>query len=362
MPIDFDFERWQKIKETYQAWWQGELDRPIIPVAIPNRDPGRPQPPAPLLSQESCTDFSWSPEQIIDRIDYEFERYTFLGDSFPWFSMGKFGPGVLAAMMGAKLDNSSGQVWFWPPDDRPIQDVHLEIETDNIWLKRIKDICAAGMQRWQGNFLLGMTDLGGNLDLPAAFRTTGKLLLELIDQPEEVERLIWEAHACWHQAFKEINAVLQPVNPGYADWSGIYSDQPLYMLQSDFSYMISPEMYGRFALPELQQTCKRLPRTFYHLDGIGQIPHLDQILTIPELDGLQWMPGDGQPDCSNWPDIYQQAHASGKLIQITGGDFNAVDAVIDQVGTANGIQYMMFFASPDRETEIRNKLQSYGIA
>jgi 5-methyltetrahydrofolate--homocysteine methyltransferase len=314
-----------------------------------------------MLSQATCTDFSWAPEQIIDRIDYEYSRFTFLGDAFPWFSMGKFGPGVIAAMMGAKLDNSSGQVWFWPPDDRPIQDLNLELEPNNIWLQRIKDICAAGMERWKGNFILGMTDLGGNLDIPAAFRTTETLLMDLIDHPEEVERLIWEAHECWHKAYHEINAVLQPVSPGYSDWSGIYSDQPSYMMQSDFSYMISPKMFGRFALPELEATCKLIPRTFYHLDGVGQIPHLDQVLSIAELDGLQWIPGDGKPDCSNWPEIYQRAHAAGKLIQINNGEFEAIDAVIAQIGTAKGLQYQMFFASPERETEIRAKLQEYGI-
>jgi hypothetical protein len=38
-----------------------------------------------------------------------------------------------------------------------------------------------------------------------------------------------------------------------------------------------------------------LPRTFYHLDGIGQLHHLDLVLSIAELDGVQWVPGDGKP-------------------------------------------------------------------
>jgi 5-methyltetrahydrofolate--homocysteine methyltransferase len=185
--------------------------------------------------------------------------------------------------------------------------------------------------------------------------------MDLIDYPEEVERLTWEAHLCWHQAYEEINDVLQPVNPGYSDWSGIYSDQPTYMLQCDFSYMISPRMFGRFVLPELQSTCKRLPRSFYHLDGVGQIPHLDQILSIEELDGVQWIHGDGKPDCSNWPELYQKIHKAGKHIQLTSGGFAAIDAVIEQIGTANSIQYSMIRATPELEPEIRAKLQDYGI-
>ncbi|MEN8172334.1 MAG: hypothetical protein ABFS03_05580 [Chloroflexota bacterium] len=45
MPIDFSPDRRQKVKETYNARCQGELERPIIPVVIPNRDPGRPHHP-----------------------------------------------------------------------------------------------------------------------------------------------------------------------------------------------------------------------------------------------------------------------------------------------------------------------------
>jgi len=361
MPIDFTPDRWQKIKHTYDAWWHGELERPVIPVVMPGRDPERLKPDVPLLSQATCADFSWSAEELVDRIDYELASYTFLGDAYPWVNLDCFGPGVVAAMLGARLDNSSGRVWFWPPADLPIQEIHLTFDSENRWFRRIKEICAAAMERWQGQVLVGMTDLGGNLDITATFRPTEKLLMDLIDNPEEVERLTWEAHACWHQAYASIHEVLQPVNPGYTDWSGIYSDQPTYMLQCDISYMISPKMFKRFVLPELQATCQRLPRSFYHLDGIGQIPHLDQLLSIPELDGVQWIHGDGKPDCSRWPELYQKIHAAGKRIQLTSGGFNAIETVTQQIGTAHGIQYQMIYASPDHEAKIRTKLRDHGI-
>ena len=58
MAIDFTPERWAQVKETYRKWWAGELDRPIIPIELVGRDPGRPQPEAPLLSQATCADLS----------------------------------------------------------------------------------------------------------------------------------------------------------------------------------------------------------------------------------------------------------------------------------------------------------------
>jgi hypothetical protein len=88
---------------------------------------------------------------------------------------------------------------------------------------------------------------------------------------------------------------------------------------------------------------------------------LDQILSIPELDGVQWIHGDGKPDCSNWPEIYQKIPAAGKRMQLISGEFEAIDAVTEQIGTANGIQYHIFAVPPDLEAETRARLRSYGI-
>ncbi len=339
------------------------MNRPIVPVVLLNsRDPGRPAPKAPLLTQANCHDFSISPEDAIDAIDYILSSVEFLGDAYPYFNMDVFGPGVISAYMGGRLDNSSGQVWFYPSeDDLPIQEIHFEFNPENRWFQRTVALYRAGMERWQGSVLMGMTDIGGNLDILSAWRPGEKLLMDLYDHPEEVKRLTWEAHESWHQYYAALNAVLQPLNPGYSDWSTIYSEQPSYMLQSDFSYMISPKMFAEFVKPELAATCKRLPLSFYHLDGIGQIPHLDSLLEIEELDGVQWVPGDGKPDCAHWPELYQKIHAAGKKIQLINGGFNAIDSVTAQIGTARGIHLWNLYAPAEEKAAIQDKLKTYGI-
>lgn len=361
MPFHFTSERWDKVKETYRLWWVGELDRPVIPVCLLGGDADRPQPDAPLLSQATCADLSIPAEDIIDRIDYELSRVTFLGDAFPYFNMDCFGPGVIAAFLGGRLDNSTGHVWFFPEKELPISEIHFEYNPDNIWLKRIKELYAAGMERWGGQVLMGMTDIGGNLDILSSFRPAEKLLFDLYDCPDEVKRLTWEAHEAWHQYFNDLNQILQPINPGYSDWSGIYSDVPSYMLQSDFCYMISSQMFDEFVKPELTATVERLPRAFYHLDGIGQLIHLDSLLTVENLSGVQWVPGDGKPDCGHWPEVYQKIHASGKLIQIVTGGFDAIDAISEQLGTARGLQHQIIWGSVADQKSVRERLNQYGI-
>ena len=88
------------------------------------------------------------------------------------------------------------------------------------------------------------------------------------------------------------------------------------MLQSDFSYMISPAMFERFVMPDLTACCNHLDHGFYHLDGKGEIPHLDMLLSIERLRGIQWIPGDGQPPPHKWLPLLKRIRDGGKLCQV----------------------------------------------
>ncbi len=57
-----------------------------------------------------------------------------------------------------------------------------------------------------------MTDPGGILDILSTFRPGEGLLVDLIHEPDEVNRLVWEAHEAWHQYYKAFSDVLQPMN------------------------------------------------------------------------------------------------------------------------------------------------------
>ena len=337
MAIDFSPERWASVKETYSRWWAGELDRPVVELVLTGRDPGRPQPKAPVLTQATCADLSIPAADLIDRLDYELSKEVYLGDSFPMVNMDSFGPGVVAAFLGAKLDTSTGAVWFHPPSDIPIEDLHFSYDPDNIWLRRVKEICAAAMERWQGQVLVGMTDLGGTLDVLSSFRPSEMLPMDLIDSPEEVKRLVGEIHELWHRFRAEIDGVLQPVNPGYSSWCHVYSDKPCYIYQSDFSYMISANMFREFVRDELEACTRRLPRSFYHCDGVGQLAHLDMLLAMEHLDGVQWEPGDGTPGFEHWIDVYKKIFGAGKKVQLHKTNADVVLKVLGEAGHGAGV-------------------------
>jgi len=356
MNIDFNNERWEIVKENYKKWWNHELDRPLIQAVTWGKDPGRPRPNLPDYGFTAFYDFSVTAEQIVDLWDYHLSCTKYMGDAFPsvWPN---FGPGIVAAFMGARLEKGNGTCWFLPEKDEDPKTLTFQYDPDNIWLNRIKSIYKACMERWEGMVQVGMTDLGGNLDIVSTFLPGEKLLYALYDYPDEIKRINWEAHKMWWRYFDEFNSILQPKNPGYTAWTPIFSEAPYYMLQYDFSYMIGPEMFDEFVKPELAESCKKLVNPFYHLDGPGQLPHLDSLLTIPELKGIQWVPGAGSPDCIHWPEVYKKINKAGKLIQIF-GDIGTLDTIAQQIGTAEGIILVGWGGNED---QINQALKKYGV-
>jgi len=367
MGINFGPERWDRVQTVYGDWWAGRLDRPILPLWLEGRDPGRPCPAAPLLSQATCADLSIPAEDIVDRLDYELSRYEYLGDAFPMVRFDSFGPGLVAAFLGARLDNSTGRVWFHPAQERPISEIRPVYDAENPWLCRIRDLYAAGLARWGDSVLMSLPDLGGSLDILSTFLPGEQLLYDLVDEPEEVVRLNWDCHALWHRFFGELSNQLRtgaagkPGSRGWTDWSGTFCAQPAYILQCDFCYMISPDMFDTFVKPELAASAERLGHAVYHLDGIGQLPHLDSVLQIDAVHAIQWVPGDGKPSQEAWPEVWRRIHAAGKGKLVYCGA-EGMMRIADTLGTAAGLCHMPVTLEAGREAEAARWLRLAGVA
>lgn len=357
MTIDFTPERWTRVRENARRWWAGELDRPLIQIRMGGRDPGRPEPAQRWPLFEDAYDHRVTPAALVDRWDYQLACTRFLGDAFPQVYP-DFGPGALAAFLGARIDVSSSTVWYLPPTAREAADLRFRLDPENAWFTRVRDIMRAGAEHFRGQAQIGMTDLGGVMDVLGSFRPGEGLLTDLLDHPQDVERLVWETHEAWWQAFAALNAVIQPAQHGYSAWTPIFAETPWYMLQCDFSCMVSPAMFERVIKPELAATCRRLGRAFYHLDGPGALVHLDSLLSIPELAGIQWIPGTGQKGFTEWPDVYRRIHEAGKKIQLFSG-FDGLDRIADQLGSARNI-VMIGHAAPEEEDVVLAGLQRYG--
>jgi 5-methyltetrahydrofolate--homocysteine methyltransferase len=310
MAIRFTEQDWQRIARDWNAWWAGELERPLIVLETSD--------PVEDADWSQLTKFGLDTPaaQIVDNWDRILSATRWHGDAFPkWW--GNYGPGVMAAFLGSQPTWTPDTTWFWPLEGvERLEDIHLAYDAENPWWQRVQEVTRAGVARWGSQVLVGHTDLGGNLDILASLRGADKLLLDLTDSPAEVERLVNEITQLWMRYYDELYAITSSVGRGNACWGPCWSPGKGYMLQCDFSYMISPRMFKRFVLPDLAACCDHLDYGFYHLDGIGEIPHVDHLLSIERLRGIQWQPGDGQPKGDQWPDLLKRFIAGGKRCQV----------------------------------------------
>ena len=103
-----------------------------------------------------------------------------------------------------------------------------------------------------------------------------------------------------------------------SDWSGIAFPGKGCMTQCDFSAMLSPAMFRRWALPTLEREWQYLDCNFYHLDGPECLVHLPDLLAAPRLHGIQWVAGAGHAAQYTWVDIFQKIQGAGKRVQVWG--------------------------------------------
>ncbi len=310
----FSDKQWYAIKDAYRKWWKNELGRPILPLFFMGKDPQRIKPAHESICFANAGDFSITPEQIIDRFDYDLSCIEYAGDAFPQVHMECYGAGVAAAFLGSKVACTPETVWFSVDKPLPVEELHFAFDPENIWFRRITDVYRAGMKKWGSSVIMGMADLGGILDILATFRSAEGLLEDLYLHPEEVSRCVRELAGIWFFFYDSINEIIRPYAPGYTCWAGMFDEEPNYMLQSDFCYMISPGMFDTFVAPELADSASRISNAFYHLDGVGEIIHLDSLLRIESIKGVQWVPGDGNAYTADWTELYGKIAQAGKKV------------------------------------------------
>lgn len=329
MQLAFTREDWERIRQNHLSWWNGELQRPLVLMGG-REQPASPLPEAPHFMARLPLDLP--ADEVIDRYEAHLSLQRWYGDAFPkhWIN---FGPGIMAGFVGAFVKVARNTVWFEPSVPVGIEGIHPRFDPENPWWRRVRELTETAARRWRDRVCVGYTDLGGNLDILASLRNTQDLLTDLIDAPEEVERTVGEITRLWVQYFEQLHELCGLTGCGHTPWAPIWSPARCYMLQCDFSYMISPDMFERFVLPDLTACCDLLEHGFYHLDGPGELPHLDLLLSMPRLRGVQWIPGDGpRPDPADWPDVLARIRAGGKLCQISTSPEGALKIVREHGG------------------------------
>ena len=340
----------------FLAWWnRSHLGRPLMHV-MARRDKsleGLEPVAEPRTPEELHLDVSAKSAGQRNLL----RTHLYLADAFPNLSV-NIGPGSLATYLGSEPTFAWDTVWFQENVSDWRDAPPLAFDPANPWWTRHLALVREAQVEAAGRYLVDIPDLVEGVDILSAMRGPQPFCMDLIDEPEEIERRLAELDRVYFEYYDPLyEAVRAP------DGSCSYTAFELWgpgrtaKVQCDFCALMSPAQFRRFVQPWLQRQCARLDNSMYHLDGPDAIKHLDALMEIPELDAVQWTSGAAKPDggWDGWYPIYDKVRRADKSLWIAlydGGfeDWTArADRLVARYG-ADGL-YLLFPTMSEREAE-----------
>jgi len=302
--LQFDEEKREGIEQAWTQWWAGELERPIVTITDPPRFPFAPK----QFTKAFCAEIPI--DEALDHYQAQMEATHYYADALPTFfplHFGAAGPSV--TYMPEHLT-----VWY-EPEMVPLEDIRFAYDP-SYPQSRMMQLLARAVERFDSKVTIPHTGLYNGIQSLTGQRTTNQLLLDLIDSPDEVVRAARALTEIGIRHYEASYEVIKASGRGTTCWSPLWSAERTALHECDFSCMISPKMFEKFVLPDLEKAIQHTNHAFYHLDGEDAITHLDALLSIEGLLGIQWVPEAGKPQGAEWNWLFKRIKDGGKLCQI----------------------------------------------
>lgn len=268
------------------------------------------------------------------------------------------GSSAMAGVIGCPLvfvDQET--IWANPRFETLDQVLDASFDLDSPIYAHIREITRRSTALARGHHFVAPFALEGMSDLMAALYGGENFMMDLIDRPAEVMRAMTRLKELWLRAFADISRLIKTAgNPGGIGWVGIWAPGTTFPLQEDVSYSISEEMFRRFLIPHIRDQIAAMDYSFFHVDGLGMIPHLDALLEIRELRAIQWQPGAGHERLDQWYGLLRKILAAGKSLQVY-ARAEEVDPLVRHIG-ANRLLVIVRDSTRD---EIRRLADRYPL-
>ncbi|MBT7166655.1 MAG: hypothetical protein HN904_27985 [Victivallales bacterium] len=309
-----------KTAARWDRFWRGEHPEPLIGSVLPRAGVAQVAKPSTYALGPEL-----DPAAFADQAVRWAETHEFLGASIPFVYL-EFAADQFSTFLGMDLTFISADQGGWPIhlyEDCPLADIHIEFRPSGKWWDLIAGLAAAIQQRGGDRIMIASPTLVANLDCLVALRGAQTVLMDLVDSPDEIKRILGEITDVHGQILAAFSDLLEYPTRGSINRHGMYSTQPINVVQCDFSCMISPTMFDEFVLPCLRDEFARFGGGEYHLDGADSLRHLVSLCSLEDLHLIQWVAGAGDTK-GDWSDLYRKIDSLGKG-QIRSGSRQQLD-------------------------------------
>jgi len=297
-------DHWDELKNRMMGYWErAAMDRCCAAITVKNPD---------YDLDSKARQFYFDAEGADKMHRERFANHHYYGEALPCL-FPYFGTAGIAEYTGCRAERTPKTTWFepWMTDDEP--DASLITYRCPEAFQNQKDAIARMIQLSGGDYPVSVTDNCGLMDALAAIRGSENLLMDMTENPEFVEEALQRLLPIYKQTQEELFDLVKENNEGsILSWMHLWAPKRLAQMQCDMCVMISPQMFDRFVMPELEELCDFLDYPVYHFDGQEQIRHLDSLLSLKKLRAIQWTQVAGQPLTVDFIPVLQKIQKAGK--------------------------------------------------
>jgi hypothetical protein len=316
----------REVENRLRNWWAGGgQEHPLILATVQRANT--------VLPSTGDLNRHWLDQDfIMERKLREIEATEYHGVAVPYHYV-DHGSSAMAGVLGCPLVFVDPEtIWANPRFETLDQVLDCVLGTDAEVYAHITEITRRSTALARDHHFVAPFALEGMSDLMAALYGGENFMMDLMDRPEDVMRAMERLKSIWLKTFSEISRLIaKSGNPGGIGWVGIWAPGSTFPMQEDVSYSISAEMFRRFLIPHIRDQIAAMEYSFFHVDGMGMIPHLDALLEIRELKAIQWQPGAGHERLDKWYELLRKILAAGKSLQVY-ARAEEVEALVHNVG------------------------------
>ena len=253
-----------------------EPDIPPLPDLLPPGDAGRSVLPESIL-----------PERALPYVD----RWRQQAEDLPGDLIQPFAPAFgipwIEAIAGCPVTAEPGSLWAQPVLESYTNRDPIHFDPANPWFRKLIDFTRTLVDFSTGRFPVALPQMRGPLDTLAALRTPQRMSLDLIEQPDEVSRILAELAELWIRVAGAVLAEIPAFCGGYCSRMRMWAPGPTVTPQNDVSTLLSPRMYRRLVLPLDARIVEAFPYHCFHMHG-SEYHQVDNLLTLEGLTAIQF--------------------------------------------------------------------------
>ncbi|MCC6857297.1 MAG: hypothetical protein IT158_01990 [Bryobacterales bacterium] len=224
----------------------------------------------------------------------------------------------LPGMLGAKMRILPGNVLG---EERHLsweRALEARLERSSPWFCKYLEFADALVRASGGRFPVSHSAEIGPSDLHALLRGHNESVLDLVDEPEKSQELLWLVAGIFRDATEEIWKRLPLFEGGYFDAQySLWAPGPIARLQEDASAVYSPALYRRFVQPVDRMLAAHFASSFIHLHSTSMFL-LEAFLEVEEIQCYEINNDALGPPVRKMVPFFQRVQAAGKPLLIRG--------------------------------------------